>query len=404
MSKRLTLQDLVDILAESKGVTKKDAEAFVRELFAVISENIEKKDSVRIKDFGTFKLIKVNSRKSVDVNTGEDIEIPAHYKLGFTPDKSLRDRINAPFAHFETTLLKDGVNLEDTEVFDEALDALNEDEPDDVVEITQKQEVVEATEIKTEAVQEEVPVSETRVEDVVEIESIEKADESDVENEVAVEDIKEEEIIEVAEEQSTENVEVLEPSRSVNEQMSPQLVDEFENEDSNEEEHGSRSLIWILIACFVLLLLGGIYIFKDQIFGKGILSEKESSLAVGTTDENVLLADTTINPVVAIDSLSNTTDSISDSSFAGEVETLQPLDTIQIEYGDTMRKLGLKYYGNRSFWVYIYLENSDKIENFNNVPLGTSLVIPAAEKYGIDANDKESLARARKLEGEYLSR
>lgn len=114
MSERLILQDLVDLLANEKGLTKKDAEAFLRELLSLIAETIETADSVKIKDFGTFKLVKVNSRKSVDVNTGAEIEIPSHYKLSFTPDKLLKERVNIPFAHFESVVLEDGVSFEDT--------------------------------------------------------------------------------------------------------------------------------------------------------------------------------------------------------------------------------------------------------------------------------------------------
>ena len=111
MNDRLSLQDLIDLLAQKQGITKKDAETFLREFIALISENIESNEPVKIKDFGTFKLIKVNARKSVDVNTGEAIEIPAHYKLCFTPDKSLKYAINRPFSHFDSVLLEFGVSF-----------------------------------------------------------------------------------------------------------------------------------------------------------------------------------------------------------------------------------------------------------------------------------------------------
>jgi len=69
-----------------------------------------------------------------------------------------------------------------------------------------------------------------------------------------------------------------------------------------------------------------------------------------------------------------------------------------------LRNIALKYYGNKSFWVYIYEENKDKIKNVNNVPLGTTLTIPAPAKYGIDAKDAESVKKARKTEEELFSR
>lgn len=389
MSKRLTLQDLVDVLAENKGITKKDAENFVRELFAVISENIEKKDSVRIKDFGTFKLVKVNSRKSVDVNTGEDIEIPAHYKLGFTPDKSLRDRINAPFAHFETTLLNDGVNFEDTEELSETLETLVNEDVDDAVDNGEETTSDSEIEPKTEAVQiiESTPVSEEIIETIIE-------------EPFVVEDIIEptEEIVGAESEATThsEIEEMTEPlTNNVEEKVVPLDKAEMLEEDGPEEEKGdSKALVWILITCAILLIAGGVYVFKDQIFGarntSPILATRENTLSDSLNANNVI-----------VDSLSIVTDTIPEEVLEGKVEVLVPIDTIKIEYGDTMRKLGLRYYGNRSFWVYIYIENSDKIVDFNNVPIGTSLVIPAAEKYGIDAQNEESLTRARELEKAY---
>ena len=131
MNERLSLQDLIDLLAKKQEITKKEAEVFLRELIAVISETIESNESVKIKDFGTFKLVKVNARKSVDVNTGEAIEIAAHYKLSFTPDKLLKEAINRPFAHFESVVLEEGVSFDNIEK-DETVNIEEADEEEDV--------------------------------------------------------------------------------------------------------------------------------------------------------------------------------------------------------------------------------------------------------------------------------
>ena len=131
MNERLSLQDLIDLLAKKQEITKKEAEVFLRELIAVISETIESNESVKIKDFGTFKLVKVNARKSVDVNTGEAIEIAAHYKLSFTPDKLLKEAINRPFAHFESVVLEEGVSFDNIEK-DETANIEESDEEDDI--------------------------------------------------------------------------------------------------------------------------------------------------------------------------------------------------------------------------------------------------------------------------------
>ena len=71
MNERLTIQDLTDLLAAKHSMTKKDAEAFVKEFFLLIEQALENENTVKIKGLGTFKLIDVDSRESVNVNTGE---------------------------------------------------------------------------------------------------------------------------------------------------------------------------------------------------------------------------------------------------------------------------------------------------------------------------------------------
>ena len=98
MSEKLTIQDLARGAADRLGMTKGNAEAFVKEFFQLIADALHQDKYVKIKGFGTFKLIDVDSRASVDVNTGERIEIQGHIKVSFTPDAALRDVINRPFA------------------------------------------------------------------------------------------------------------------------------------------------------------------------------------------------------------------------------------------------------------------------------------------------------------------
>lgn len=114
MNERLTIQDLIDLLAAKHSMTKKDAEAFVKEFFLLIEQALENEKTVKIKGLGTFKLVDVDSRESVNVNTGERFQIKGHTKVSFTPDTNLRDTINKPFAHFETVVLNEGTVLEDT--------------------------------------------------------------------------------------------------------------------------------------------------------------------------------------------------------------------------------------------------------------------------------------------------
>lgn len=107
MGERINIQNLIDLLAEKKGLNKKEVDLFLKEMFSLIEEALEKDKYLKIKGFGTFKLIAVDSRESVNVNTGERIEILGHTKISFTPEASIRDQINRPFSHFETVILND---------------------------------------------------------------------------------------------------------------------------------------------------------------------------------------------------------------------------------------------------------------------------------------------------------
>ena len=104
---KLHLHDIVEIVAYKQNISKEEAEVFVKTLFSVVQESVSEDKPIKIKDFGTFKLTLIHARESVDVNTGEKIEIPAHYRFSFHPATALRELVNKPFSNFETTLLHD---------------------------------------------------------------------------------------------------------------------------------------------------------------------------------------------------------------------------------------------------------------------------------------------------------
>jgi len=108
MNEKINIQELTEQFAESKGIQKKDAENYIKEFFKLIEKALNNERYVKIKGFGTFKLIEVDSRESINVNTGERIEIQGHTKITFTPDASLKDLVNKPFAHFESVVLNEG--------------------------------------------------------------------------------------------------------------------------------------------------------------------------------------------------------------------------------------------------------------------------------------------------------
>lgn len=122
MNNKVTFPELVEQVAQYANTSKRMSELFLKELFATISQSLIDGESVKVKGIGTFKLTEVSPRKSVDVNTGEEIEIPGHKKLSFAPDKDMAEAINQPFMHFETEILDDDVT-------DDQLAAIDAGEP-----------------------------------------------------------------------------------------------------------------------------------------------------------------------------------------------------------------------------------------------------------------------------------
>ena len=94
-NKKVTLQELADVISAQSGATKRFTDSFLRELVVVIQEYLEKDGVVKVKGLGTFKLLWIEARKSVNVATKETIILPAHYKLSFSPEESIKQELNA---------------------------------------------------------------------------------------------------------------------------------------------------------------------------------------------------------------------------------------------------------------------------------------------------------------------
>ncbi|MFV0417758.1 MAG: HU family DNA-binding protein [Dysgonomonas sp.] len=436
MNERLTLQDLIDILAKKQDITKKDAETFLRELISVISENIEKNEPVRIKDFGVFKLVKVNARRSVDVNTGEAIEIPAHYKLSFTPDRLLKEAINRPFAHFESVILEEGVTFDNVE----SEERIEDGEDAEDVDVTIDEEIVEiepaisdTTETNTDAI---LLADEAIREEPEGVESITaniltKEDEVITGETVVGEAEPVEEIAEIVE--NTEPTDIPEPDREIAETEEP-IIDEEPIEDrtikpnmatilasarseSDEmfERHRRKtkrrrfiSLFFVLILIIAAFAAGGFYMqeIMDFIDGQPRVDDKYKTTVVFEKDlpTDSIATEKVIAPADSIAMVADKPISQLEKKVDQPVQDKnKPLAVHVLEYGETMRLISLKHYGHKSFWPYIYEENKSAIKNPNSVPVGTKLVIPSPTKYGIDAKNKDSIEKAKALEAKLVN-
>lgn len=387
MNEKLNIQDLIDLLAEKHGMSKKNADSFVKEFFQLIEEALEKDKYVKIKGLGAFKLIDVESRESINVNTGERFEIQGHTKVSFTPEPALKDIINKPFSHFETVVLNDDTVLEDTPI-----DNGNEDE--------------EETEQKTE---ECVPGVTEKSQDVTEA-AVDTSEEA-----VTLEEM------EIRSEEVTvcPGEEIAETPSVVSEEAAG--AEETEVVKTEVPAESSTMKYFIGIVVLVVLLCSGavVYLYYPDLFDK--LSTKPPVEEIvdakvnKQTDNKVLTdsisakdttavakADTAVpkkpvdkpvikkpdatvvakQPVVVAASASQSPKQsgaayIPDSTNYTIVGTEA---TYTIQPGETLTKVALRFYGTKALYPYIVKHNPNVIKKPNNVPAGTTIKIPKLAK------------------------
>ena len=339
MNEKLNIQDLIDTLAERHGMSKKNADSFVKEFFQLIEESLEKDKYVKIRGLGTFKLIDVGSRESVNVNTGERFEIQGHTKVSFTPEPALKDIINRPFSHFETVVLNDATVLEDT--LQE-----NDSEDDEDTEIkTPEQEVEEKVALVEEATIEE-PLVETVVEEPL------------VEPEPEVEEEKPEK---TEPEAMPENIVAVEPEPS-----EPVIKDTADS---------STMKYFIGIVVFVVLLCGGAVAFMyypdllDKLTAKPLVEEvadsdvKESvteKVDVPAGQDNIALTDSIVSKDVVVPAR---TDTVAETvATTTPALTTTPKENVQVQ-SPAPKKRAEKvpnrgvYFDLLSMYEYIQKEN-----------------------------------------------
>ena len=161
MNEKITIQDLANVLANKHSMEKKDAEQFIKGMFELVEEALSTEKYVKVKGLGVFKLTDVESRESINVNTGERIEIQGHTKISFTPDNSIKELINKPFSHFETVILNEGVELEETNEESQTPTISESSETTDIIE-----KVVEENTIDIQETTNEIIDTKTEEEDI----------------------------------------------------------------------------------------------------------------------------------------------------------------------------------------------------------------------------------------------
>lgn len=303
MNNKVTFPELVEQVAQYANTSKRMSELFLKELFATISQSLIDGESVKVKGIGTFKLTEVNPRKSVDVNTGEEIEIPGHKKLSFAPDKDMAEAINQPFMHFETEILDDDVTDDQLAAIDAGVPteapaeaAPAEEETDDTTAteppaaeapVAAEEEVVmppvfvapveepESEEAETEAEapvepSEEVPAEEDAPTEVPVQEPADEPEEeavseeeAEIEEETEPEPVTEVEPSAVAEpEDEAEDVEVEGESDAESEMVSEELADERVGQEIDKRRITRRSLLEGFVVGVVTTLIVTLFAYR----------------------------------------------------------------------------------------------------------------------------------------------
>ncbi|MBS1380032.1 HU family DNA-binding protein [Parabacteroides sp.] len=381
MNNRLAIQDLAGLLAEYTGKDKNSSERFLREFIAVVSEGVYTDKLVKVKGLGTFKIIPVEKRESIHVNTGERFVIPEHYKFSFLPDKELRELVNKPFSFFETTELRENVDFTDMDVV--------LDEPD-------------IKETEDESIEEMIPEEKHLPEEEPVVFSEEGSAVPPEEDPVV---FSEEEPAGQPEDEGMNTLEPVVDERS--DSSGPDSPSEEVETGPDAERKKPRTKRIAVVSMFVFLLMLfniGLYLNRTYFFEK----EKESLridtvFPKGETVATEAVPDTTI--VFANEDSSQTVGETTVENPEVEHEAVSPkiIARVKIEPGSRLTLISLKYYGSKLFWVYLYEYNRAVITDPNNVPIGTVIEVPAPEMYGIDRRDRSSIEKAAARQTEILS-
>lgn len=87
--------ELIAAVAETAGLSKKDAEAAVKAFTEVVSDELKKGGKIQLVGFGTFEVSERAAREGRNPRTGENMKIAASKTPKFKAGKALKDLVNA---------------------------------------------------------------------------------------------------------------------------------------------------------------------------------------------------------------------------------------------------------------------------------------------------------------------
>ena len=420
MNEKINIQELIQLLSDRLGVGAQDAESFIKEFFLLIESGLERDKYVKVKGLGTFKLIDVDNRESVDVNTGERIEIQGYTKISFTPENTLKELVNRPFSHFEAVVLNDHVNFEDAS--EEGTEEERSSEETAAIEQTTMQLDVQPDTEQTMQPEVVMPSEDT---DEPEVESGADQKCSEITNvvEQAVSDNVPEETVREALPEASVPVHDLH-QKTVGDEKNQAVV-------SNRRSGGARlfagimSAVMLCCTCVVLALYWDSLFLEKEVLPQG-QSDPTESWHTAWEDSTEQLAAVEDVQAEANEQTSQKQHSLlvteatqqkatpsqpqeqiqkqAAKNIQQPVQPTQPVkkekvspaktlkaDSVsyvivgtQVSYtmkaGETLTKVALRFYGTKALWPYIVKHNKGVIKNPDNVPYGTVIQIPKLEK------------------------
>lgn len=350
MSNRvLVLQDIVKALSHETDTSEALCQSFVKELFAIVAEQLMDGESVTLKGVGRF-----------DVDGGE---------VRFVADPDTAAAINSAFDCFEAIELADDFDGDEPVAEDVTPDASEEEAATTADETAGTEDV--ADESPADGVEPEEKESQTDELEESEADSEENKEECTAETDADDETVTEE----TAEEETEETAEEAE-----------ETVEE-EYDDEPQPKRGGCRFAWGFLAGFVTAAVVAAVAWFC-LFG---VVKKPSSQPAVIADDTAKVAAADSDSTAAVEKPQEQSE---EKTAEPEKESKKAEQTFKVTNTAYLSNISRKFYGHYAFWVYIYLDNKDIITDPDNLPVGAELRIPAPEKYGIDKNNPESIKRA----------
>ena len=393
---KLTLNNIAKVLVEKNGLEPKEAMMFTTAMFDLIHDRLNEEGIVKVKGLGTFKMIRVEARESINVRTGERVLIDSHAKITFTPDAVMKELVNKPFSQFETVVLNDDVEFTDMKSEETTDETNNSEQSESLVDVVSEGGTPEpAPEPAPEPVAEVAPEPAP----VVAPEPV---------AEVAPEPapvVAPEPVAEVAPEPTP--VVAPEPTREVPEPTVPSADEESEEntsavqtcyEEDEEESHWHRNIGW----AFLVLVLMAASAVGGYLYGVGqIPSQTAMADTVSAVKVNPVVTDTLVNDSLKADSVAVKTEAKHEDKVASEQQpqekTSQNLHDkyaemdarvrtgaykitgldreVKVRAGDNLKRIARRELGSDDMVCYIEVFN--KMNASAELKEGQTIKIPA---------------------------